>query len=292
MAPTFDGQSHSTRSDGSLEPAEVVARAAVAGVEVLALTDHDTVEGVDEALGAGARAGVRMVPAVELSAVDGAHEELHVVAYGLDHRAPGLVAALVDLRADRERRVLAMADRLEELGLRLARDELDQRARAGLPLGRPHLARAVLGHQANWPRLQTEGIEGAGGLFPAYLVPGAPGYVARERPTVADAIALVHDHGGVAVWAHPFWDLADPAEVEATLRRFAAAGMDGVEAFYPTHDRGQTHLLDDLAGELGLLATAASDFHGPEHEHFSRFLAYDTFGRQPRLGDLAVGGWP
>ncbi|MDQ3609457.1 MAG: hypothetical protein M3459_11230 [Actinomycetota bacterium] len=118
-------------------------------------------------------------------------------------------------------------------------------------------------------------------------MPGAPGYVARERPTVAEAITLVHDHGGVAVWAHPFWDLADPAEVEATLRRFAAAGMDGVEAFYPAQDRAQTHLLDDLAGELGLLATAASDFHGPEHEHFSRFLAYETFGRQPRLGDLA-----
>jgi predicted metal-dependent phosphoesterase TrpH len=292
MAPAFDGQSHSTRSDGSLEPAEVVARAAAAGVEVLALTDHDTAEGVSEARGAGRREGVRVVPAVELTAVDGEHDELHVVAYEIDHEAPGLVDALVDLRTDRERRVLTMADRLEELGLALARDELDERRRAGLPLGRPHLARAVLGDPRNWQRLQAEGIAGAGGLFPAYLVPGAPGYVARERPTVAEAIALVHDHGGVAVWAHPFWDLADPIEVEATLRRFAAGGMDGVEAFYPAHDRAQTHLLDDLAGELGLLATAASDFHGPEHEHFSRFLAYDTFGRQPRLGDLAVGGWP
>jgi predicted metal-dependent phosphoesterase TrpH len=259
---------------------------------VLALTDHDTAEGVSEARGAGRREGVRVVPAVELTAVDGEHDELHVVAYEIDHEAPGLVDALVDLRTDRERRVLTMADRLEELGLALARDELDERRRAGLPLGRPHLARAVLGDPRNWQRLQAEGIAGAGGLFPAYLVPGAPGYVARERPTVAEAIALVHDHGGVAVWAHPFWDLADPIEVAATLRRFAAGGMDGVEAFYPAHDRAQTHLLDDLAGELGLLATAASDFHGPEHEHFSRFLAYDTFGRQPRLGDLAVGGWP
>jgi predicted metal-dependent phosphoesterase TrpH len=286
MVIAFDGQSHSTRSDGSLEPAEVVARAAAAGVEVLALTDHDTVAGVGEVLAGGRRLGVRVVPAVELTAVDGAHDELHVVAYGIDHEAPGLVAALADLRADRERRVLAMADRLEELGLALARDELDERRRAGLPLGRPHLARAVLGHPRNWPRLAAEGIAAAGGLFPAYLVPGAPAYVARERPTVAEAITLVHEHGGVAVWAHPFWDLADPAEVEATLRRFAAAGIDGAEAFYPAHDRAQTHLLDDLAGELGLLATAASDFHGPEHERFSRFLAYETYGRQPRLGGL------
>lgn len=287
MPPAFDGQSHSTRSDGSLPPAEVVARAAAAGVGVLALTDHDTVEGVGEALAAGPAHGVRVLPAVELTAVDGDHDELHVVGYGLAHDAPDLVAALADLRADRRRRILAMADRLEELGFSLARDELRERSRAGLPLGRPHLARAVLGHPRNWQRLAAEGIEGAGGLFPAYLVPGAPGYVARERPTVADAIALVHDHGGVATWAHPFWDLDDPPEVEATLRRFAASGLDGVEAFYPTHDRAQALALDDLAGELGLLSTASSDFHGPEHERFSRFLAYETFGRQPRLGDLA-----
>jgi len=133
---------------------------------------------------------------------------------------------------------------------------------------------------------QAHSTRSDGSLEP-YLVPGAPGYVPRERPTVAEAITLVHDHGGLAVWAHPFWDLADPAEVKATLRRFAAAGTDGVEAFYPAHYRAQTHLLDDLAGELGLLATAASDFHGPEHAHCSRFLAYETYGRQPRLGDLA-----
>ena len=288
--PVFAGQAHSTCSDGTLAPAEVVARAARAGVEVLALSDHDTVDGVDDALAAAARAGIALVPAVELTAVDGEHDELHVLGYGLDHCARGLRDALAGLREDREYRILAMADRLEELGWRLARDELAQRRAAGRPLGRPHLARALLGHPGNWERLRAEGITGPGALFPAYLVPGAPGYVARSRPTVAEAIELVHDHGGVTVWAHPFWDLADPAEVEAALRRFAAGGLDGVEAFYPTHDAPRARLLDDLAGELGLLATGASDFHGPEHEHFSAFLTYELHGRALRLDAPQLAG--
>jgi 3',5'-nucleoside bisphosphate phosphatase len=286
VPPAFDLQSHSTHSDGALPPAEVVRAAAAAGVELLALTDHDTVSGVGEAAEAAQREGIGLVPATELSSVDGEHEELHILGYGIDHTDAALGDTLVDLRGDRERRIIEMAQRLKDMGFSLDERELDERSARGEPLGRPHLASALLDHPDNAQRLADEGIQGPKELFPAYLIPGAPAYVARSRPTVADAIALIHDAGGVAVWAHPFWDIDDPAEVESTLRRFAALGIDGVEAFYPTHDATQAALLDDLATELGLLATGSSDFHGPEHKTFPRFLAFDTNGRTPRLGVL------
>src|SRR5919199_5252038 len=110
--PAFDLQSHSVHSDGALAPAEVVRRAAAAGVELFALTDHDTVAGVDEALAEAAACGLALVPAVEISAVRDTHEDLHVLGYGIDHREAGLVAALEASRADRERRAGRMAERL------------------------------------------------------------------------------------------------------------------------------------------------------------------------------------
>ena len=262
----------------------MVRAAARAGVETLALTDHDTVAGVGEALAAAAEAGLRLIPAAELSSVDGEHEELHVLGYGLDHTDEALLATLADLRGDRERRILAMAQRLTEAGWALDGAELEERRARGEPLGRPHLARALLSHPANAERLRAEGISGPNELFPRWLVPGAPGYVRRSRPTVEDAIALIHAAGGRAVWAHPFWDLDSPAEVEGSLRRYAALGLDGVEAFYPTHDRAQVDLLCDLAEELGLsLVTGSSDFHGPEHGTFARFRDFELYGRAAQL---------
>ena len=103
-----------------------------------------------------------------------------------------------------------------------------------------------------------------------------------------EAVAAIHDAGGVAVWAHPFWDLWSPREVRDALVRFKAAGMDGVEAFYVTHDREQTLLLARLASELGLLATGSADFHGPDHVRFSRFRNFALFGCEPRLGPIGA----
>jgi 3',5'-nucleoside bisphosphate phosphatase len=283
MRATFDLQSHSLHSDGELEPAAVVAAAAAAGVELLALTDHDSIAGVEEALRAGATAGVEVLPATELSSVDEAYEELHVLGYSIDHRDPTLASTLEDLRGDRERRVLEMAELLRRTGFQLDDSELKRRSAAGDPLGRPHLAHAILDHPANAERLQAEGIAGLKELFPAYLVPGVPTYVARTRPTVGEAIELLHAAGGVAVWAHPFWDVQDPETVRSMLERFAGLGVDGVEAFYPTHTREQVDLLCDVAEKLGLLTTGSSDFHGSEHKTFAGFRAFELYGHEPRL---------
>lgn len=286
----FDLQSHSICSDGALLPDEVVARAAAAGVELLALTDHDTVAGVADARRAAARDGIRLSPATELSSVDGAHEDLHVLGYELDIDDPELETTLTDFRADRERRVLAMADRLRELGLELADDALEQRRAAGAPLGRPHLADALLRHPANADRLAEEGATELGALFERYLVPGALAYVARSRPTVAEAIDVIHRAGGVAIWAHPFWDLDDAAETLSAVDRFRAAGLDGVEVFYRTHDREQTLLLHDHCVRHGLLATGSADFHAPDHGRFHTFMAFELYGREPNLGPIGASG--
>src|SRR5918992_1527793 len=225
MRPTFDLQSHSLHSDGALPAADVVAHAAAAGMRLIALTDHDTVDGVPEARAAARQHGIRLSPAAELSAVHGAHEDLHVLGYELDADDAALRAALHDFRDDRARRIEQMGDRLRELGFELDDAPLTARRAAGKPIGRPHLADAVLRHPANAARLAEEGIDGRDALFPPYLVPGAAAYVARRRPTVPQAIDVIHAAGGVAVWAHPFWDVAAPAEALATLDEFAGHGL-------------------------------------------------------------------
>jgi predicted metal-dependent phosphoesterase TrpH len=287
----FDLQAHSRHSDGALPAAEVVARAAVAGVRLLALTDHDTVDGVEEALAAGARGAIAVVPATELSAVDEADEDLHVLGYRIDHRDPGLLAALADFRADRRRRAGAMADALEQLGWSVDREALARAAREGgdRPVGRPHLAAAVAEHPANRARMQAEGLDEPSRLLEAYLIPGAPAYRPRTRPTVAEAIELIGAAGGIAVWAHPFWDIDDTGEVLARLERFCGWGLRGVEAFYPTHTAEQTRALCDAARRLDLLTTGSSDFHAPGHRLFDGFLAFELYGCEPRLGPIAAG---
>jgi 3',5'-nucleoside bisphosphate phosphatase len=280
--PTFDLQSHSTCSDGALPPRDVVAAARAAGVELLALTDHDTVDGVDEALEAAAAEGLRLVPATELSTIDGDRDDLHVLGYGIDHRSAALGEALERFCADRLARSERMADALRECGF-----ELDFPDRGGRPVGRPHLALAAFEHPANSMRLREEGIVNFSQLLEGYLVPGAPGYRRRTTPTVAEAIETVHAAGGMAVWAHPFWDLDANPEVLGAIDRFAGLGLDGVEAFYVTHTEAQTRLVAEHCAARGLLRTGSADFHGPEHPNFNRFRAFELHGLEPDLGPFS-----
>jgi predicted metal-dependent phosphoesterase TrpH len=292
VPPRFDLQSHSTHSDGALPAAEVVRLAADAGVELLALSDHDTVSGVSEALAEGERSGVRVVPAVEISAVDDGSQvlrELHILGYNVDHSGPQLTARLTDFLADRERRTLRMAQALKDCGLELDESEIEARIAAGKPIGRPHLAGAVLSAPANAQRLAQEDIDDVGSLIRGYLIEGKPAFRMRETPTVAQAIEAIHEAGGVAVWAHPFWDVSDPDEVLSSIDRFHELGVDGVEAFYITYTREQTQLICERCAQLGLLTTGSADFHGPENKQFSRFMAFDTFGIEPNLGPIEDG---
>jgi 3',5'-nucleoside bisphosphate phosphatase len=287
--PTFDLQSHSLHSDGELPAAGVVEHAARAGVELLALSDHDTVDGVEEALRTGSAQGLDVIPATEISAVDGTYEDLHILGYRIDHQDAVLADRLADARADRGRRAERMAERLRELGFEVDPAPIEARRAAGKPVGRPHLAAAVLAHPANAARLEDEGHADVSSFIPAYLIQGAPAYVARSHPTVGEAIRWIHEAGGLAVWAHPFWDVADADAVLEAIDRYRERGLDGVEVFYPTHTSDQTALLADRCTERGLLAAGSSDFHGPRHRLFSRFRAFELHGRSPDLGPIASG---
>jgi predicted metal-dependent phosphoesterase TrpH len=284
--PRFDLQSHSLRSDGSLSPREVVELAAAAGVELFALSDHDTVAGVDEALAAASSLELRLVPAVEISAIGSEAGDLHVLGYRVDHRDRGLLESLERFRADRERRAQAMGEALEALGFELDRGFLDARTRAGETIGRPHLAQAVVSHPGNAHRLQDEGRADPGAFLEGYLVPGRHAFRPRLTPSVEEAIDVIHAAGGLAVWAHPFWGPVSDDQVEGAIDSFRASGLDGVECFYPTHTRDQTELLVRRCDALGLLQTGSSDFHGPEHKLFSRFRAFETYGREAVLGAI------
>lgn len=280
--PDFDLQSHSTCSDGALPPEEVVARAAKAGVRLLALTDHDTIDGVERAVAAGREHGITVVSGVELSTVDEAGPDLHLLGYAFDPADPGLTAALEEFRADRSARIGRMADTMRGLGFAVDDSVLAGRANPG----RPHLARAVLTHPANADRLAAEGLDSIGSVIEAYLIDGMPGFQGRTMPTVAEAIDVVHAAGGLAVWAHPYWDVEGDPAVEATLRRFAAAGLDGVEAFYPSFSEEQSRFLAGLAAELGLLTTGSTDFHAPDHPYFADFLGFSLYDLVPNLGRI------
>ncbi len=285
--PTFDLQSHSRHSDGALGAGEVVRAAAQAGVELLALSDHDTVDGIPEAKRVASEVGIRLVTAVEVSAIDEGKDDLHILGYLVDETDPVLAQRLVEYRGDRERRAERMAAALHELGFELDEATLTRRTEQGRPIGRPHLAQAVISHPANAERLAEAGLLEPSTFLETYLIEGKPAFRSRTSPTVDEAIQCIHEAGGVAVWAHPFWDVAEPGEVLTLIDRFRAVGLDGVEAFYITHTREQAHLLSDRCKELGLLSTGSADFHGPEHRQFFRFRAFSTYGREPVLGPIA-----
>jgi predicted metal-dependent phosphoesterase TrpH len=254
-------QSHSTVSDGQLAPAGVVEEAAKAGVTTLALTDHDAIAGVPEALAAAQRLGIELVPAIEMSCVHEYAEDLHVCGYwvGLEAIAPACERAQQE-RVDRAGEIV---ERLRAEGFDLTLEDAVRESGDALSIGRPHIARAA-------------GATGdLGPFFEEYLVPGAKAFVPRRWPTAEQAVEAIKWAGGVAVVAHPYWDISAPAEVEELIR---ALDVDGVEAFYPTHSEEQTRHLLALCDELGLIPTASSDYHGPTHKTFAKFGAYETYG--------------
>ena len=254
-------QSHSTVSDGQLEPAGVVEEAAKAGVTTLALSDHDAIAGVEEAAEAAQRLGVELVPATEMSCVHEYAEDLHVCGYWIDL---GKMAAACE-RAQHERvaRAGEIVEKLRQEGFDLHLEDAVKEAGDALSIGRPHIARAA-------------GATGdLGPFFEEYLVPGAKAFVPRRWPTAEQAVELIHAAGGVAVVAHPYWDISAPHEVDELIR---ALDVDGIETFYPSHSKEQTAHLLELCDELDLIPTGSSDYHGPTHKTFSKFGAYDTYG--------------
>jgi predicted metal-dependent phosphoesterase TrpH len=236
---------HSTASDGSRTPGDVVAAAKRAGLAAIALTDHDSVAGLAEARRAAAELGVRVVAGVELSAVEG-ETETHLL--GLHLRDTDLLErGLESLRSMRERRAHAIVDRLQSLGVSVSYDSVLAQAGVGA-LGRPHVARALVAE--GW----AVDVRDA---FDRYLGAGRPAYVAKEQLSMRDAIEMIHDAGGLAVLAHP-----GGSGTRERLEALRALGLDGVEVKHPSHSPADTTRLRTLSDQLGLLPSGGSDWHG------------------------------
>lgn len=247
----IDLHTHTTASDGRCTPAELVARAAAAGVDVLAVTDHDTVAGCGPAAEACAAAGLEFVAGIEItSVVDGA--DVHVLGYFLDVQSASLQTFLSEQRQRRVDRVHLMVERLAEHGIALDADAI---LRPGLvdptrAVGRPWIARALLA--AGY-------VASTGEAFDKWLAHGRPAFVPRVGAAPEEVFARIHAAGGVASLAHPLLVGRDE-----WIPGFARAGLDALEAYYAAHDGPATDRYLALAGRLGLAVSGGSDYHADE----------------------------
>jgi len=247
----IDLHTHSTYSDGASTPAGLVAEARAAGLAAIALTDHDTCDGLGEFVAAGREQGIETMPGVEVS-VEYNSRTVHMLGYGI---APGderFRAALRELVEGRNERNVQMIRKLQLLGVRIELEEVKAFATEQI-VGRPHVAQALI--QKGVVRTFEE-------AFDRYLGRGRPAYCERFRLTPEDTIRLIADAGGLSVLAHPHYVGASPDALAALLERLKRAGLAGLEAYYTDHTEEQTRLYVELAERLGLLATGGTDYHG------------------------------
>ena len=242
---------HTTHSDGSFTPTEVVTMAHRAGVTALAITDHDIMTGVPDAMAAGHQYGIEIISGVEISSLAG-DSEVHILGYFLDRQDSDLLARLKVLRDGRHRRNPLIIERLQTLGIDITYDEVRALAGDG-SIGRPHIARVLMDKHI---------VASAKEAFDRFLAEGKPAYVPRELPSPAEAIHWIKTAHGLAVLAHPTWVKVAEQPLIDLVRQLKAAGLDGVEVYYSTHAARQTREYLSLAQQLGLLVTGGSDFHG------------------------------
>ena len=249
----IDLHTHSSISDGTDSPAELIVKARDAGLDVVALTDHDTFDGLDEAAGAGDRLGVELVRGMELSCTRSGNS-VHLLAYGADPAAPGLADEMAKVRGGRMGRLAGVLGRLAELGVPVTEEQVLAEVGSSPSVGRPHIADAMV--KAGHVHDRTE-------AFDRFLADGGPAHVPRYAIDVERGIDLVHEAGGVAVIAHP-WGRGREAALPAEFLRALTAEhrLDGIEVDHHDHDLQTRSRLRALADELGLLVTGSSDYHG------------------------------
>ncbi len=242
---------HTTHSDGSCTPTEVINLAHKAGVTALAITDHDITTGILEATVAGQEHGIDVIPGIEISSIMGT-SELHILGYFLDYQDAHLNERLARLRDSRHRRNPKIIERLQAAGIAITYEEV--RALAGTDsVGRPHIARVLM---------EKGVVVSAKEAFDLWLADGRPAYIPRELPAPADAMRWIREAKGLPVLAHPTWVKTTDGTLTDLVRRLKADGLDGVEVHYSTHSPRQTRDYLALAKQLDLLVTGGSDFHG------------------------------
>jgi len=243
---------HTTASDGSLTPSQVVRYARVKGLKAIAITDHDTIEGNKEAIEEGLREGIEVIPGVEIS-VDYSPGSMHMLGYFItidDTVLTEKLTLLQDSRADRNPRII---EKLNDLGLSLTYDEVVQVSGGG-QVGRPHMAQVLM---------EKGYIKSIQEAFDKYLGKGAPAYLDKFRLGAEEAIAMITNAGGIPVLAHPFTlQCKSPDELESLVKKLTNQGLQGLEIYYSEHNERQISNYQLLAKRYNLIVTGGSDFHG------------------------------
>lgn len=254
--PRIDLHSHSNASDGTDTPEELVAAAVAAGVDVLAITDHDTTGGWDRAA-AALPAGIALVRGAEFSCVSddgrGGRVAVHVLGYLFDPAHPAVAAEQQRLRAERTGRLRAMTAKMADAGYPVDTESVFALLPDGASAGRPHLARALVGAGV---------VESVDQAFAELLYTGSPFYVPKADTPVRRAVEMIREAGGVSVFAHPLARRRGRVVEPSVIAELAGAGLTGVEVDHPDHAPEDRELLRGLAAETGLLATGSSDYHG------------------------------
>jgi predicted metal-dependent phosphoesterase TrpH len=243
---------HTTASDGTMSPAEVVRYAKEKGLRTIAITDHDTIEGIAEGLQAGSNLGLEVIPGVELS-VDFAKGTMHLLGYYIDHTSAELLEKLTIVQQARAERNLKIVEKLQGLGIDINLSEVKEAPEHG-QIGRPHFAYTMIqkGHAQN--------IQDA---FDRYLRKGGPAYVEKFKFSPQEAMSVIHKAGGITVLAHPFTtNQLQLQDLEPVIVDLKEKGLDGIETYYPEHSAGQIKCYRQLAQKYALAVTGGSDFHG------------------------------
>ncbi len=247
---------HTTASDGTMSPAEVVRYAKEKGLKAIAITDHDTVEGVEEGVQEGELVTLEVIPGVEVS-VDFPRGTMHLLGYFIDHRCPALLEQLKHLQRYRAERNNKIITKLKALGIDIDLSEVAQIAEDG-QIGRPHFAR-ILVQKGYAKRIQE--------AFDRFLYKGGPAYVEKFKLSPEEALRFITKAGGVASLAHPFTlNQIQGKKLEDLIAKLHGHGLEGIEVYYPEHTEGQRRFYRYLAQRYGLLITGGSDFHGLNKE--------------------------
>ncbi|MDI3312049.1 MAG: PHP domain-containing protein [Thermoanaerobacterium sp.] len=237
---------HTTKSDGMHKPKEVVHMAKKVGLSVIAITDHDTLEGIDEAIDASTSLDIEIVPGIELNSYDG-KQDVHILGYFIDHNNKDFLKRLVEIRNSRISRAKLMIQKLNEIGVNINYDNVLKYAKESY-IGRPHIAKAIV--EAGYSKSVKES-------FDKYIGEGQPAYIERYRLHPFESIKMIKDSGGIPVLAHPGL-LKDKKIISHLIKN----GLNGIEVYHSKHDEKDTEFFKDFAIENNLLITGGSDFHG------------------------------
>lgn len=242
---------HSTFSDGTLRPAELVKLAKRKGLQAISITDHDTTEGIDEALMAGREEGLEVITGIELSTTHN-DRHIHLLGYLFDHKEPGFLASVESIQKARDERNIQIIHKLRGLDISITISEVQERSKVG-QVGRPHIARVLMDKGV---------VRSINDAFDRFLKKGAVAYCPRKLLRTTDAISIIKNAGGIAVLAHPAIIDRSLSVLPEVLDELVPAGVGGLELYYPIHSSKNRKQLSALANRYGLAVTGGSDYHG------------------------------